>query len=119
MSDTEQAPTASAPVEPTHPEPRNTFDFEKYKGEKKSRDVGFKSKNGTINIRCNPNHRSRKSPYTKTQLKKMIGDDHKTDPNIVKRVHRLMRRGNDFDTAVKKYRKQGYKTRSRNANSPQ
>ena len=115
MSDTE--PVAAAASNPP-PEPHNTFDFESYKDEKKSQDVGFKSKHGPINIKCNPNHRKRKSPYTKTQLKRMI-EDHKNDPHIIKRVHRLMRRGNDFDTAVKKYKKQGYKTRRRNTNSPQ
>ena len=124
MSDTEHDTREPAPEpEPTpapHPEPKNKFDFSKYRTEDKSHQVGFKSKNGkSIEIKCNPNHRTRKSPYTKVQLKKMIGKSHKTDPNVVKRVHRLMRRGNDFDSAMKKYKRQGYKSRNKNANSPQ
>ena len=64
------------------PEPKNTFDFEKYGAEKKDHDVGFTSKGGkTVSIKCNPNHRSRKSPYNKTQLKRMI-PDHKTDCDL-------------------------------------
>lgn len=120
MSDTEAPEPEPEPVTAARPEPGNKFDFSKYKTEEKSHQVGFKSKSGkSIEIKCNPNHRTRKSPYTKVQLKRMIGESHKTDPNIVKRVHRLMRRGNDFDTAMKKYKKQGYKSRDRNANSPQ
>ena len=111
MSDTEAPP---------HVEEKSTgFDFGKYKAEEKSHGVAFKSKKGEINIKCNPNHRRRKSPYSKTQLKKMIGDEHKTDPHIVKQVHRFMRRGHDYDTSLAKYRKQGYKSRSRNVTSPQ